>query len=134
MNSKKKPDTKIARLDSDQILKSLPEGFTGVSIPNGTMTVYVEADSAKLDKTAAEKAAKKLAKSLGLSVVHSISTDEYHRFTLEDLQFNKDMRAEAKACLKAVEVFFSKYGIAYRYDDDACETVRKIVRKFNNDE
>jgi hypothetical protein len=122
------------KFDPEKIIKSLPEGFTGVSVPKGTRTVFIGAEGDKISFEDAKKATKKLAKELGLSIV---STKEYgsaFEFCLEDKEFNKQMRAEARAALKAVTSFYSKYGDAYRYDDETCESVAKIMRKVNNEE
>ena len=125
---------KSADLNPDAILKSLPKGFSGVSVPRGTKTVFIEANPAGIKFEVAHKAVKKLAKDLGLSVMAAKDYVSTFNFYLEDKEFNKQMRAEAKACLKAVTSFYSKFGDAYRYDDETCESVSKIIRKVNYEE
>lgn len=125
---------KSADLNPDTILKSLPKGFSGVSVPRGTKTVFINSDPADIKFEAAHKAIKKLAKNIGLSVVSAKNYESVSAFCLEDKEFNKQMRAEAKACLKAVTSFYSKFGDAYRYDDETCESVSKIIRKVNREE
>lgn len=130
MDKKLKP----LKLDPDAILKYLPKGFAGVSIPKGTRTVYVGADASDIKYDAAHKAVKKLAKELGLAVVSAKDYGTSFDFCLEDKEFNKQMRTEAKACMKAVVSFYEKYGEAYRYDDEACKYVGTIMRKVNNED
>lgn len=122
------------KFDPEKIIKSLPEGFTGVSVPKNTRTVFIGGDCFKIKFEDAKKAVRKLAKELGLSIVSAKEYDSIFEFCLEDKEFNKQMRAEAKAALKAVTSFYAKYGDAYRYDDDTCESIAKITRKVNNEE
>ena len=122
------------KLNSTAILKMLPKGFTAVKIPEKTRVVYIEAEASIINLNDATAAIKSLAKKLKLIVDRSSSNEEYHHFVLEDPAFNKAMRAQAKICLKAVKDFYKKYGIAYRYDDDTCDTMRHVIRKVNNDE
>ena len=122
------------KFDPEKILNSLPEGFTGVSTPKNTRTVFIGADSEKIKFEDAKKVVKKLAKELGLSTVSAKEYGSSSEFCLEDKEFNKQMRAEAKAALKAVTNFYAKYGDAYRYDDETCESIAKIMRKVNNEE
>ena len=124
--------TKTLKLDPETILKSLPKGFAGVSVPKGTHTVFVGADASDIKYEDAHKAVKKLAKELGLSVVSAKNYTSSFDFCLEDKTFNKEMRAAAKACAKAVVDFYNKYGDAYRYDDETCEHVSKIANKVVN--
>ena len=122
------------KLDPDSILKSLPKGFASVSIPKGTKTVFVGADASSIKYEDAHKAVKKLAKEIGLSVVSAKDYGTSFDFCLEDKTFNKEMRAAAKACMKAVVDFYAKYGDAYRYDDETCESIGKIMRKLHNED
>ena len=124
----------MEKIDVQAILGELPKDVSRVACPESTRTVYVDIDIANADKASISKSVKKVARKHGLSIVREISDDETCRFVLEDLQFNKDMRKAAKECLKAVKAFYDKYGIAYRYDDDACETVRDIIKKVNNED
>ena len=121
-------------LDPETILKSLPKGFAGVSIPKGTKTVFIGADGADISYENAHKAVKKLAKDIGMSVVSAKDHGSSFDFCIEDKTFNKEMRAAAKACAKVVVDFYTKYGDAYRYDDETCEHVAKIMQKVNNDD
>lgn len=125
---------KSAKLDSEAILKSLPAGFTGVSIPENTRTVFVAADPTEIKYEDASKVVKKIAKDIGLSVVSSTKWESSFEFCLKDKEFNKQMRADAKACFKMVKSFYDKYGTAYKYDDETCESIGKIIRKVNNEE
>ncbi len=119
------------KLDSEAILKSLPEGFIGVQVPNRTRVVYMSSDNSQISPDNAKKAVKKVAKELGLSVSSMKKyTDDTH-FCLEDKEFNKQMRDEAKACLKAITSFYSKYDVAYRYDDTTCDIISKVMRTVN---
>lgn len=124
--------TNAIKLNPDEILKSLPKGFAGVSVPRGTRTVFVGADAADIKYEDAHKAVKKLAKELGLSIVSAKNYTSSFDFCLEDKTFNKEMRAAAKACAKVVIDFYAKYGDAYRYDDETCEHVSKIANKVVN--
>lgn len=124
----------MEKIDVQAILDELPKDVSRVACPEKTRTVYVDVDATSIDKASISKSVKKIARKHGLSIVYEISDDETCRFVLEDLQFNKDMRKAAKECLKAVKAFYDKYGIAYRYDDDACETVRDIIKKVNNED
>lgn len=124
--------TNAIKLNPDEILKSLPKGFAGVSIPKGTKTVFIGADADEIKYSDAHKAVKKLAKEIGLSVVSAKDFTATFEFCLEDKEFNKQMRAAAKACAKAVIDFYAKYGDAYRYDDETCEHVSKIANKVVN--
>ena len=124
----------MEKIDVNAILNELPKDVSRVACPEKTRTVYVDIDIASTDKASISKSVKKVARKHGLSIVQEISDDETCRFVLEDLQFNKDMRKAAKECWKAVKAFYDKYGIAYRYDDDACETVRDIIKKVNNED
>lgn len=122
------------KFDPEKILKSLPEGFTGVSVPKNTRTVFIGAEGEKIKFEDAKKAVKKLSKEIELSIVSTKDYGSSFEFCLEDKEFNKQMRAEAKAALKAVTSFYAKYGDAYRYDDETCESIAKIMRKVNNEE
>lgn len=125
----------MEKIDVQAILDELPKNVSRVACPEKTRTVYIDIDIVDASKKASiSKSVKKVARKHGLSIVHEISDDETCRFVLEDLQFNKDMRKAAKECLKAVKAFYDKYGVAYRYDDDACETVRDIIKKVNNED
>ena len=125
-------------LDPETILKSLPKGFTGVSIPKGTKTVFIGADGADISYEDAYKAVKKFAKDFAKDIEMSVVSAKDHGssfdFCIEDMTFNKEMRAAAKACAKVVVDFYTKYGDAYRYDDETCEHVAKIMQKVNNDD
>ena len=127
-------ETTPIKLNTNAILKMLPEGFTAVKIPNKTRIVYIEADATKISGDDAIAAVKKLAKDFKFSVAYNYIGEDFHNFGLEDPAFNKEMRAKAKECLKVVKDFYKKYRIAYRYDDVACGTVRHIIRIVNNDE
>lgn len=127
---------KKAKLNPNEVLKTLPKGFTGVHVPMNTRTMFMKADLSIITYAEAKKSAKSAAKVLGLSLVNERRDDESKdvQFSFEDIQFNKDMRSSANAAWKAVKAFYDKYGDAYMYDDLAYETVSKIVRKVNNDE
>ena len=122
------------KLNPDTILKSLPEGFTDVSIPKKTRIVFLRADATKINKEDATNAVKKLCKELGLSIFGSQCDDVDLDFRLHDTTYNKAMVASARAALKPMKEFFTKYRNAYRYDDATCEVVRKIMRLINNDD
>ena len=100
--------TNAIKLNPDEILKSLPKGFAGVSIPKGTKTVFIGADADEIKYSDAHKAVKKLAKEIGLSVVSAKNYESVSAFCLEDKEFNKQMRAEAKACLKYIKTKFAR--------------------------
>lgn len=127
---------KEIKLNPDKILKSLPKGFVNVGIPNGTRTVDVFADLNSINANDAKKAVKSCAKSLNLVIIEEHNNEDTKEafFRLEDPKFNKEMRAAAKEMLKAVNAFYSKYDPAYRYDDIACESVVKVMRKVTHDE
>ena len=126
--------SKPVKLDPEKIMKSLPEAFTGVSIPKHTRTIYLRANVKDISAEEARKAVSKLCKDLKLKIMNFRSDDEEADFVLEDPAFTKQMVSEARACLKAVNSFYSKYDYAYRYNDDACEIVTQIIRKVNHDE
>ena len=126
--------TNAIKLNPNEILKSLPKGFAGVSVPKGTRTVFVAANAADIKYEDAHKAVKKLAKEISLSVVSAKDYITTFEFCLEDKEFNKQMRNTAKECLKVVTNFYDKYGDAYRFDDETCEYVSKIIRKANRED
>ena len=130
-------NTTPVKLNTKTILKMLPKGFTAVRIPTKTRIVYIEANASLISGDGALAAVKKVAKELGLVVNYSSlgeGPDDFHNFGLNDIKFNKEMRVKAKECMKVVKDFYKKYGIAYRYDDDTCDIVRRIIRTVNNDE
>lgn len=118
------------KLSPDEILKSLPTGFTGVSVPKKTRIVHLQADPGKISPADSKKAAKKLASSLGLAIAKAYEDGSYYR--LEDTKMTKAMRNEAKTCLKTVKSFFSKYRCACIFDDITCDTIRSMNDVIEN--
>ena len=122
------------KLNPKAILKMLPKGFVGVSIPAKTRTVFLQVDTNVINKVNAKKAVNKLCKELSLAVEYERLDNEPAFFCLKDPAFNKEMLTEAKACLKAVKSFYSKYRIACRYDDVAGDIANKIMNVVTNSE
>ena len=122
------------KLNPKSMLKLLPKGFTAISIPVKTRTVFLQVDTNVISKENAKKAVKKLCKELSLAVEYERLDNEPACFCLKDPAFNKEMLAEAKACLKAVKSFYSKYRIACRYDNNAGDIANKIINVITNSE
>ena len=122
------------KLNPKAILKMLPKGFIGVSVPNKTRTVFLQVDTNVINKVDAKKAVNKLCKELSLAVEYERLDNEPTCFCLKDPAFNKEMLAEAKACLKAVKSFYSKYRIACRYDNVVGDVANKIMNVVTNSE
>lgn len=122
------------KLNPKAILKMLPKGFVGVSIPNKTRVVFLKADANIISKDNATKAINKLCKDLKLKIDYENAYESSIEYCLIDPVFNKSMYAEAKACLKAVKSFYSKYRIACRYDDTAGNIARQVLRIVTNSE
>ena len=118
----------------NSILKSLPKGFNGVSIPKKTHDVWICADTTAISVDDASKAIKNLCKDLGVSIIETRTSDTAVEWHLQDKAFNKQMVAEARECAKAMQSFFSKYGTAYRYCDAACEQVAKMMHCLHNEQ
>ena len=121
------------KLNAKSILKSLPAGFAGVSIPKKTRIVFLRANANAISKDDAHNAVKSICKTYGLSIENEYSNEEIYECKLVDVAFNKQMRLDAKACLKIVKSFYSKYKNSFMYDDNACETVRQINYVVCND-
>ena len=122
------------KLNPKAILKMLPKGFIGVSVPNKTRTVFLQVDTNVINKVDAKKAVNKLCKELSLAVEYERLDNEPTCFCLKDPAFNKEMLAEAKTCLKVVKSFFSKYRNACRYDNVVGDIANKIVNVVTNSE
>ena len=120
-------NTKPTALNAKKIMKSLPKGFIGVSVPKKARIVYLQADATKIKKDKAKLAVSKLCEELGLKVNNFHVDEQSINWQLNDPEFDRQMVASARAALKPLKDFYSKYGIAYRYNDNACEIVRKII-------
>lgn len=134
MNASNTMSNTMPKLNPKQMLKSLPKGFTAISIPAKTRTVFLQIDTSVISKEDAKNAVNKLCKELGLAVEYERLDNEPTCFCLKDPAFNKEMLAEAKTCLKVVKSFFSKYRNACRYDNVVGDIANKIVNVVTNSE
>lgn len=127
-------ETTPIKFTAKSIFNSLPKGFDEVSIPKKTRTIYIHANTTIIKYEDAKKEISKLCKKLGLKIDRErvFDSDGVH-FILIDPKFKKDMILTARNCLKLVKEFYTKYDCAYRYDDDACDIVRKIIGFVDND-
>lgn len=121
-------------LNPTKIHKSLPKGFIGVEVPTYSRIVWIRADLKEISLKDAKKAIAKLCKELKLTVEDHVADEETADWKLYDKELEKQMLIDAKACLKVVKDFYSKYQRSYRYFTNASQVVNNIARIVNNDE
>ena len=113
-----------------EILAFLPKGFE-CSIPKKSHVVYLRACPKQINAEDANKV-EELCKAKGLECVHVHSSEEAIDWMLRDKAFEKKMNDDARACLKTLKSFFSKYNEAYRFSNTACDAVRDIIDVIDN--